>query len=547
MKLKIILAVLIAFGLGNLSIASQVSAANNDGLALDNGLQTVDDSSSSMSWPVLPHESLNDVARMFYPKNRAMQQQFVAKTLRLNAAQGASVSPEARSTEPTLLIVPTMKSLSYATRANNTFKNKPKTKKPNKQKMQMSYRIKELVESVPASLIREYEFLVSKNAFLKNQLDKLNKRLGFLQIKVDKLSLIFDKTFNYPIENVPQNYAPAPTQAVASNEVPMPDTTTPAVAQKMPPAATTPAAPSKKVFKNLSNKPTNSSMSDKAISVILQSSDATQAAEPLDGQVAEGKILNSLNRNLFIAGFVLIGLAMLGSHLLRKYRQRMYQQFSLATMPMDDSQMDFGGYWEDTKQLDTAPKSLPVAPQTPMRDAIADTVQLAAPAPKSVPAFLNTETRAIKSQAESSLQEAKLLMSANRSQDAIALLKQTIATQPKAAIEHWLYLLEIFKKQNLKADFESYAQSLHQTFNVMTPVWYESKSSNVSMIVPQYLEEFPHIMAKLYTEWPSKFAADYLRSLIADNREGIRAGFSKGVLDEILFLIALMETRKDFD
>jgi hypothetical protein len=551
MKLKIIVAALITLG-----IVSQVSA-NDDGLTLDSGLQSFDDTGSTMSWPVLPHESVNDVARMFYPKNRAMQRQFVAKTLRLNAAQGHKVNPAARSDEPSLLVVPTIKSLSYATRAGNANKAKAKRKKPHKQKMQMSYRIKELSEKVPAALVKEYEYLVGKNSFLKQELDKLNKRLGVLQTKVEKLSLIFDKTFNYPYPNTAQDAAP--TQTTASNDAPTaalpaanatPAATTPAAtAAATPDAAATPAStPAKKVFKNLSAPPVTPSMSDKAISVILQTSDTPEPVEAIASQEPEGAIFNSLNRNLLILGFGLIGLAMLGSHLLRKYRQRMYDQFSLSTMPMQDSQMDFGGYWEDTKQADEPqPANKPSSAPAGHVEAVPDTIQLAQPAQKAAIAFPNTEARAANTKVEVILQTAKLLVNADRSQDAISHLKQAIEEQPKGSIEHWLYLLEIFRKLKLKADFESYAERLNQTFNVMTPVWYESKSSNVSMVVPQYLEEFPHIMGKLYAEWPSKFASEYLHSLIVDNREGVRTGFCTAVLDEILCLIALLEARKEFE
>jgi hypothetical protein len=573
MKLKLILAVLIVLSISGLGMVSQVSAADDNSLSLDSSLQTTGDTGNSMSWPVLPHESLNDVARMFYPKNKFMQQQFVAKTLRLNADNGATVNPAARSNEASLLVIPTLKSLSHAARANKLAAKKLARKKPRKQKMQMSYRIKELVERVPASLVKEYEYLVGKNAFLKEELDKLNKKLGFLQAKVEKLTLIFDKTFSLPADNLATKTEPDQAelgkaepdkadlgQAVSSQNVPPADNApqvasatglstaglpTPGLPMQALPAQ---AAPARKVFKNLSEKPQKPSMSDQAISVILQSSNDDNADFASGaGQEPEGTVLNSLNKNLLIAAMVLVGLAMLGSHLLRKYRQRMYAQFSLATTPMEDSQMDFGGYWEDTKQQDDVPQHKPSAPPAVKLDAIPDTVQQTAPVQKPALAFPNTEARAIKTQADVTLQTAKLLMNANRSQDAMSHLKESIEAQPKGSIEHWLYLLEIFRKLKLKVEFESYAERLHQTFNVMTPVWYESKSSNVSMIVPQFLEEFPHIMAKLYTEWPSKFATEYLRSLIADNREGIRAGFCKGVLDEILCLISLLETRKEFE
>ena len=47
--------------------------------------------------------------------------------------------------------------------------------------------------------------------------------------------------------------------------------------------------------------------------------------------------------------------------------------------------------------------------------------------------------------------------------------------------------------------------------------------------------------------WPSHQSKNYLRSLITDKRNGERAGFGKAVLSEILLLIALLDTRQDFN
>jgi hypothetical protein len=104
--------------------------------------------------------------------------------------------------------------------------------------------------------------------------------------------------------------------------------------------------------------------------------------------------------------------------------------------------------------------------------------------------------------------------------------------------------LEIFRKLNLKEEFEQYATNLHLTFNVMTPVWYETE---MAIYVLESLEEFPHIMEKLYSVWPGDLATVYLRNLITDNRGGERTGFGKTVLSEILLLIELLDVRKDFN
>ena len=87
----------------------------------------------------------------------------------------------------------------------------------------------------------------------------------------------------------------------------------------------------------------------------------------------------------------------------------------------------------------------------------------------------------------------------------------------------------------------------------MTPVWYENNEIAADakiaqqIIVSQHLEDFPHIMEKLDAVWPSELARVYLESLMTDNRDGERAGFSQSVIDEILLLIGLLDARKELE
>lgn len=458
---------LVALVSGSLVLGSGVVANTNDSLILDNqsqGLRSQDPDANSMTWPMLPGESLEDIARLFYPKNKAMQKQFVFKTLRLNADNQPNLNPSERFESPTLLVIPTLKSLSNGTRAIKSGRHKS-----NKQKLYLSYRIKPAVENVPAKLMQDYELLLGKNAFLKEELAKLNEKLVFLQTKLNELKLILDKTLSLPKMGMPNNSLP------------------------------TSKPPTDKVFKNL-NKP--------AI-------DKSQASMP--EKSATSSLFAVLNNNLLMAVLALGLLAVLSVYLLKKYRQYMYSKISFVATKMQATKADIGGHWQNTL-LEARAESAPE---------VAPLVQV---------------SKEVESRLNSTFEEAKLLMSINRTSDAIAHLKLTIKAHPKAAINHWLYLLEIFKKLNIKEDFESYAKDLHDTFNVISPIWQETE---IAMVVPQRLEEFPHIMEKLYSTWPGDSATVYLRSLITDNRGGERTGFGKAVLSEILLLIALLDVRKD--
>jgi hypothetical protein len=439
-----------------LAFSSKLAVAD-DALALDSERQD----SKSMTWPMLPGESLNDVARLFYPKNKQMQRQFVFKTLRLSTDIQPHLDPAARFVEPTLLVIPTLKSLSGTNAIH-------KQKKTSAKKLQMSLNLEQAVEKIPSKLIQEYEFLVSKNNFLKEELAKLNAKIAVLQTKLDEMKLILDKTLTL-----------------------LPET-----------------EQGKKAFKNLG--------SDNAIA--NKKSDIKTAHKPVAAEPTSNIIdtlMEFLNTDLAKIALALSALLLLGAFLLKKYRQRMFSNLSFVATKLQETAQEVTGYLHQRTET----------------------------MPLKVESVLDTQaSKEVSDRLDATMQEAKTLMSVNRSSDAIAHLKLNIEAQPKASISHWLYLLEIFRKLNLKEDFEKYASDMHHTFNVMTPVWYDTE---VAIYVPKSLEEFPHIMEKLYSIWPGELATVYLRNLITDNRGGERTGFGKEVLSEILMLIELIDIRKE--
>lgn len=515
LKLNSSLVFLLVLVFSSLVLSSNVIAVVDDGLVLEAELQDV----NSMTWPMLPGENLNDVAHLFYPKNQAMQRQFVAKTLRLSTNIQANLKPEKRFEEPTLLVIPTLKSLSPIKKIT---RKKPRKQK---QKLQLSYDIDQAMEQVPAKLLQDYEWLVSKNAFLKEELAKLNKKIIFLQTKLDGLKLIFDKTLNLANTGLPST----DSQSTDSQSTDLPGT---ASASADLPATNMPA---KKLFKNLSNTKLEVEIVNKKSNILETMTARTPAAENATFS----------NTNLIIVAIASLVMLIAAALALKKYRQHMFASFTNAIPIMSDSLQDFGGHWKDEAQeLDQQtlqdlekvihnteakaahPRGVIVST---LQNKLANTIQ-----PNTIQTNL----------ADSTLVEAKLLMSINRNQDAIKHLKVSIESNPKVSINHWLYLLEIFRTLNLKEEFEKYAAGLKANFNVTTQEWDDSIAPSA---LPQFLEEFPNIIENLCAVWPSNEAKVYLRSLITDNRDGERAGFGKSVLSEILFLVALLDTRKDFN
>ena len=153
-----------------------------------------------------------------------------------------------------------------------------------------------------------------------------------------------------------------------------------------------------------------------------------------------------------------------------------------------------------------------------------------------------------KNEAELILEQAKIFVQIDRPAYAIKLLKTQINAAPKAALHHWIYLLDIYRDTNKKEEFLQYAEQLHQNFNVVMPLWDSTPSK---MMIASSKEEFSHISNKVTKLWADcekeakKIAQTkvYLDELLTDNRDSERAGFSMEVFQEIILLRDLLDVR----
>ena len=77
--------------------------------------------SAFMEWQMMPGESLNALAKLFYPKSTAMQRSFVKAALKLNREAMPDLTPEFKFDENTNIQIPSLIELS---------KQAPKKRKP---------------------------------------------------------------------------------------------------------------------------------------------------------------------------------------------------------------------------------------------------------------------------------------------------------------------------------------------------------------------------------------------------------------------------------
>ena len=451
-----------------LLVAGNASADNDSYLTLDADGDV--SNANSMTWPMLPGESLNELAAKFYPNNKVMQRLFVAKTTELNISSLPSLHADTAFKTPTAVLIPSLKSLS--THAN---KAKPVKRKAAAQNLQLSYNIKAAIEDLPKNLLNQYEYLVGRNSFLKEELAKLNVKLQFLQTKLDDLKLIFDKTLTLP---------------------------------------------QKKIFKNLSEQPLEQAVEKPPVNNTPVKSTAQIAAASAPESAKPESLLTHIHdflvdpasKIIWLSVLILGLIGFISTYLLKKYREKMFNKLSFDAAT-DAPTLTFNSAWNDSE------------------------LEIKEP---TTPTPLGADTMVGEQSTSAILDEAKTMVAKGNPTEAIEHLKWAIRAKPRKAINLWLYMLQIFREQNLKDDFENYAKALHQSFNVMTPLWEEK--DNISIVVAQSLEEFPHIIEKLVATWPNPSAGAYLRNLITDNRDGERAGFGKAVLDEILLLIMIQES-----
>jgi len=64
------------------------------------------------AWPLQAGESVRDLAYLFYPKNKRMQQYFIAETIKLNVEAQPELHPSTIFGQDNVILIPNIKELS---------------------------------------------------------------------------------------------------------------------------------------------------------------------------------------------------------------------------------------------------------------------------------------------------------------------------------------------------------------------------------------------------------------------------------------------------
>jgi hypothetical protein len=446
--------------------------------------------SGAIVWPVLPGESLNRLATLFYPKNRTMQQRFVAKTLELNRDHTPHIEPGTIFAQADTVVIPELKALS---RYASPFKAHAAP-----HRLRMSFQIEDVVKAlITPEMLADYEALKQRNEFLKIELQKLHERLSgvqssLVQLKTAALAFI-------------QNSQAVPRLALSTTIRTEPQTR-PEANRQLKPHKEPQAKPVQVAVKA---EPVTKSAKTAPVQV------PTPMQKSLHKIVAAGRISADAIWIRILIQFIMIIVALIMAIAAWFWiRKRLFRQIEDVTNDQINAIAKNSSFSDISNSFDLTKSGMFEQEQN--------------------------STLFIE-EFDSVVEEAKILISMDRPAQAISVLLEHIGAHPETSLHAWLYLLDVYRSQGQKEEFSALARRLHTAFNVMTPQW---ETGKIAMVVAHSLEEFPHLVEQLTEAWANDQAEEYLASLLNDNREGERAGFSLEVLQEIMLLQAVWGIRK---
>ena len=139
---------------------------------------------------------------------------------------------------------------------------------------------------------------------------------------------------------------------------------------------------------------------------------------------------------------------------------------------------------------------------------------------------------------DSTIELAEIMLSFGRINSAAEALTNFIEKNPKEAFAPWLKLLEVYRANGQRTEFDKIALKLNKTFNVWTVNW---GNFNDALTPAHALETMTHIIEHVQTLWGTRECQAYLQHLLRDTRDETRRGFPLAAIDDILSLNDILE------
>lgn len=175
--------------------------------------ESLSDIQDTMTWPLLPGESVSQLATLFYPNNKPMQQVFIKQTLSLSQELHPQLSANKAADQVISIIVPDLKALSKQGGGD----------KPKASKLQMAHQMGEKsIAIVTEAMWREYEALKQSNQLLSENLEKLHTRLDKLQVTLNNVKEAAQNFLKKQTAQLAQSQPAEPIAKAAEEKKPAP-------------------------------------------------------------------------------------------------------------------------------------------------------------------------------------------------------------------------------------------------------------------------------------------------------------------------------------
>ena len=545
---------------------------------------------NSLLWSLMPGESVSRLSQLFYPNNQSMQQIFIEKTLYLSRNRQPNLLADSTSKQRILVVIPNIKQLAVR---GVKLEATPNIKRvlTQQKKSRVDSAINQIVTAeVNTKIQLIYDQLVIKNEFLKQEINKINAKLAYLEqvfvaLKSEVVRLADSGSLNAKseINTIPVTSTGSNQQLLGSNEEQtslirnnFKQSTTPENTPSITPnstvlksaATSTPEA----ITKSMQVKPAvgSSYLLLSIFNFILVISCLIAFILFTRQQVKKRALAKTGKFEMTKSDEIRVKSLMIKTKL-ENQKKLKQTKINTTTVPgefkhsMPGAEASVAGMQVvemNSAEIETYAKpelalvvNAETKPETsPEIVQVVNNKQLRATEvkPKVMkvvsPNLESAEMAYDKDEAALLLGQAKIFVQANRAAYAIRLLKAQIQAAPKASLQHWLYLLNIYRETNQKEQFMQHATQLHQNFNVMMPLW---ENAPPKMIIASTLEEFSHISSKVTKLWADceketnslVQTKTYLDELLTDNRDSQRTGFSMEVFEEIVLLRNLLDTR----
>ena len=153
---------------------------------------------------------------------------------------------------------------------------------------------------------------------------------------------------------------------------------------------------------------------------------------------------------------------------------------------------------------------------------------------------------------------AEIMVSFGRTKGAIQALEEFLEHDPAVVLAPWLKLLEIFRMNDMRDEFEACSIRLKVHFNVSPGPWeragetlkgpivtIDEKDLTIETLLQRMsaIVVFPHLKESIQKAWDSPEGLVNLKKLLSDTRDGSRSGFPLPIARELLALIDFLKTR----